>query len=77
MCIFAAGGGCSDGERDVQLGRERVEESAARGVERAKKRAEAGGDTSSRTRTRRSRGEVSDDDDDDDDANRVGAGATA
>ena len=37
-----AGGGCNDGERDVQLGRERSEESAARGAERAGERAEAG-----------------------------------
>ena len=36
------------GERDVQLDRERSEESAARGAESAGERAEAGGDTSSR-----------------------------
>ena len=39
----------NDGERDVQMGRERSEKSTARGAERAGERAEAGGDTSSRT----------------------------
>ena len=56
QAIFAAGGGSSDGERDVQLGRERSEESAARGAERAGERAEAGGDASSRMRQAGARG---------------------
>ena len=77
--IAGAGGGGSDGERDVQMGRESEARRVLREVLNAREKERRQEVTPPVARTRRARGEVSDDDegDDDDDANRVGAGAAA